>query len=145
MRLLLIGDIVGKPGRDICVQAIRGLRAEERLDLVVANAENAAGGSGLTPEIYHELIAAGIDGITLGDHVYRRREIFSDPPDRAPHRPAGQLSPRGARATTWRPPHATAGPRGGLHAAGPGVHAAGRLPLPGRRPRAGRAAAATSA
>jgi calcineurin-like phosphoesterase len=52
------------------------LRAEEQLDLVIANAENAAGGSGLTPAIYHELIAAGIDGITLGDHVFRRREIF---------------------------------------------------------------------
>ena len=77
MRILLIGDIVGKPGRQICSQAIRGLRAEEQLDLVVANGENAAGGSGLTPDIYHELIAAGIDGITMGDHVYRRREIFS--------------------------------------------------------------------
>jgi metallophosphoesterase (TIGR00282 family) len=76
VRLLLIGDIVGKPGRQICAQAVRGLRIEEQIDLVVANAENAAGGSGLTPAIYHELIAAGIDGITLGDHVYKRREIF---------------------------------------------------------------------
>jgi 2',3'-cyclic-nucleotide 2'-phosphodiesterase len=76
MRILFIGDIVGKPGRQICVKAIRGLRIEENLDLVVANAENIAGGSGLTPEIYRDLIAAGIDGITMGDHVYRRREIF---------------------------------------------------------------------
>lgn len=76
MRILFIGDIVGKPGRQICVQAIRGLRAAEGLDLVVANAENVAGGSGLTPEIYQELIASGIDGITMGDHVYRRKEIF---------------------------------------------------------------------
>ena len=76
MRILLIGDIVGKPGRHICTQAMRGLRAEEGLDLVVANAENAAGGSGLTPDIYHELLAAGIDGITLGDHAFRRHEIF---------------------------------------------------------------------
>lgn len=76
MRILFIGDIVGKPGRLICTQAMRGLRAEENLDLVVANAENIAGGSGLTPEIYHELIAAGIDGITMGDHVFKRREIF---------------------------------------------------------------------
>lgn len=76
MRLLLIGDIVGKPGRRICTQALRGLRAEENLDLVVANAENAAAGSGLTPEIYRELLEAGIDGITLGDHAFRRREIF---------------------------------------------------------------------
>jgi 2',3'-cyclic-nucleotide 2'-phosphodiesterase len=77
MRILFIGDIVGKPGRQICTQAVRGLRVEEGLDLVVANAENIAGGSGLTPEIYHDLVAAGIDGITLGDHVYKRREIFS--------------------------------------------------------------------
>ncbi len=77
MRILLIGDIVGKPGRKICTQAVRGLRIEENLDLVVANAENAAGGSGLTPEIYHDLLAGGIDGITLGDHAFRRREVFS--------------------------------------------------------------------
>jgi 2',3'-cyclic-nucleotide 2'-phosphodiesterase len=76
VRLLMIGDIVGKPGRQICLQAVPGLRADERLDLVIANAENAAGGSGLTPAIYRELVGAGIDVITLGDHAYRRREIF---------------------------------------------------------------------
>jgi 2',3'-cyclic-nucleotide 2'-phosphodiesterase len=76
VRILFIGDIVGKPGRHICRQAIRPLRAAEGLDLVVANAENASGGSGLTPEIYQELLAAGIDGITMGDHVYKRKEIF---------------------------------------------------------------------
>jgi metallophosphoesterase (TIGR00282 family) len=76
VRILLIGDIVGKPGRDICVRAIRGLKSEEHIDLVVANAENAAGGSGLTPAIYRELLSAGIDGITMGDHAYKRREIF---------------------------------------------------------------------
>ncbi len=59
------------------MHALAGLRIEEQLDLVVANAENAAGGSGITPVIYHELIAAGIDGITMGDHIYRRREVFS--------------------------------------------------------------------
>ena len=77
MRLLLIGDIVGKPGRRIVTEALRGLRIEEQLDLVVANAENVAGGSGITPAIYHELISAGVDALTMGDHVYRRREIFS--------------------------------------------------------------------
>lgn len=61
----------------IVVRALAGLRIEQELDLVVANAENAAGGSGLTPAIYRELIAAGIDCITMGDHIYRRREIFS--------------------------------------------------------------------
>jgi len=76
VRLLLIGDIVGKPGRQIVLRAMPGLRLEERLDFVIANAENAAGGSGLTPAIYQELILAGVDCITLGDHAFRRREIF---------------------------------------------------------------------
>ena len=76
MRLFFIGDIVGKPGRQICHSGVAGLRREQAIDLIVANAENAAGGSGLTPPIFQELVAAGIDGITLGDHVYKRREIF---------------------------------------------------------------------
>jgi metallophosphoesterase (TIGR00282 family) len=76
VRLLLIGDIVGKPGRQIVVRALAGLIAEESLDLVVANAENAAGGSGLLPEQFRELVAAGVDCVTLGDHIYRRKEIF---------------------------------------------------------------------
>ncbi len=75
MRLLFIGDVVGKPGRQIISRALRGLIQDEQLDLVVANAENSAGGSGLTPANYRELIGAGIDAITLGDHIYRRREI----------------------------------------------------------------------
>lgn len=77
MRFLLIGDIVGKPGRDITRQAVKELKTRHRLDAVVANAENAAGGSGLTANIYQELTEAGVDAITLGDHIYRRREIFS--------------------------------------------------------------------
>jgi metallophosphoesterase (TIGR00282 family) len=77
VRLLLIGDIVGKPGRQIVAKAVTGLKVRDGLDLVVANAENAAGGSGLTPAIYHELISAGVDCITMGDHIYRRREIYS--------------------------------------------------------------------
>ncbi len=75
MRILMIGDIVGKPGRQIIKQTLGTLREREQLDLVIANAENAANGSGITPEIYRSLISAGIDCITLGDHVYRRREI----------------------------------------------------------------------
>jgi 2',3'-cyclic-nucleotide 2'-phosphodiesterase len=77
VRILFIGDIVGKPGRDIVVAAVKDLKVERELDLVVANAENAAGGSGLTPAIYREFIRAGVDAITLGDHVYRRKEIYS--------------------------------------------------------------------
>jgi len=77
VRILFIGDIVGKPGREIVCRAVPGLVARERLDLVLANAENAAGGSGLTPAIYRELVRGGIQGFTLGDHVYRRKEIYS--------------------------------------------------------------------
>ncbi len=77
MRILFIGDIVGKPGRDIVCAAVPGLKIERELDLVIANAENAAAGSGITPAIYRELIRDGLDAITLGDHIYRRREIYS--------------------------------------------------------------------
>ena len=74
---MLIGDIVGKPGRQIVARAVAGLAHSEAIDLVVANAENSAGGSGLTPANYQELMASGVDCITLGDHIYRRREIIS--------------------------------------------------------------------
>jgi metallophosphoesterase (TIGR00282 family) len=75
VRILLIGDIVGKPGRKILEQALLGLRRQEQIDLVIANAENAADGSGITPAIYRALLRAGVDCITLGDHIYRRSEI----------------------------------------------------------------------
>jgi 2',3'-cyclic-nucleotide 2'-phosphodiesterase len=77
MRILLIGDIVGKPGERIVTRALAGLRKREQLDLVIVNAENAADGSGLAPSIYRKLIAAGVDCVTLGDHIYRRSEITS--------------------------------------------------------------------
>ena len=75
MRILLIGDIVGKPGYQIVARSLAALRERERIDFVIANAENAADGSGISPSIYHRLIAAGVDCITLGDHIYRRSEI----------------------------------------------------------------------
>lgn len=77
MRIIHIGDVVGKPGRKITAKAVQPLRQIYRVDVILVNAENAAGGSGLTPDIYQELISAGVDGITLGDHIYRRREIIS--------------------------------------------------------------------
>jgi hypothetical protein len=76
MRVLLIGDVVGKPGRQVIVRGLPGLVEREQIDLVIANGENAAGGSGITPAIYRELLAAGVDCITLGDHIYRRAEII---------------------------------------------------------------------
>src|SRR5436190_270912 len=75
MRLLFIGDIVGAPGVGIVTKAVPTLRQRERLDLVVANAENAANGAGLTPGLYRQLRAAGVDAVTLGDHIYKKLDI----------------------------------------------------------------------
>jgi len=77
VRVLHIGDIVGQPGRRIVVEAVPRLRQAYQVNLVVANAENIAGGSGITPKLFRELIAAQVDCVTLGDHIYRRREIYS--------------------------------------------------------------------
>jgi len=73
LRLLFIGDIVGRPGREIVVERLGRLRTEHALDFVVANAENAAGGSGLTSAIAKELLSCGVDAITLGDHVWDQK------------------------------------------------------------------------
>jgi len=72
----MIGDIVGKPGREFVIRVLATLREQRQIDLVVANAENSDGGSGLTPKNYRSLIQAGVDCITLGDHVYRKKEIY---------------------------------------------------------------------
>lgn len=76
MRILLIGDIVGKPGMHACSQVVPRLRRRMDLDFVVANAENATAGSGLTPAMFRKLLHYGIDVATMGDHIYRRREIY---------------------------------------------------------------------
>ena len=77
MRILFIGDIVGKPGVEIVLQALPGLRRQESIDLVIANGENSENGSGITPAIYRKLIDAGVDCVTLGDHIYRKKDIIS--------------------------------------------------------------------
>jgi len=77
MRLLFIGDIVGRPGKHACSQIVPRLIQTHKLDCVVANAENAAAGSGLTPQMFSKLRHQGIDCCTMGDHIYKRREIYS--------------------------------------------------------------------
>ncbi len=77
IKILCIGDVVGKPGRGMLAEHVPALIREHGLDLVVCNAENAAGGSGLTPQIFTKLMHYGIDAVTLGDHVYRKREIVT--------------------------------------------------------------------
>lgn len=75
LRIAFLGDIYGSRGRMVVQQQLPVLRAEHQPDLVIANAENARSGSGLSPKIYHKLRALGIDGITLGDHVFRDQSI----------------------------------------------------------------------
>lgn len=76
MKILFIGDIVGNPGREIVNRVLPGLREEFQLDGVIANAENVAGGSGITPKIAENLFQAGIDLLTTGDHIWKRKEVF---------------------------------------------------------------------
>ena len=76
LNVLCIGDIVGRPGRRILADKLKSLVAERGIDCVIANAENAAGGSGLTPQIYDKLIRYGVNLITLGDHTFRKRDII---------------------------------------------------------------------
>lgn len=76
MRILFIGDVVGRSGRAIVLERLPGLIAEWKLDLVVINGENAAGGFGITEVIYNDFIDAGADAITLGNHAWDQREAL---------------------------------------------------------------------
>ena len=76
MRILFIGDVVGRTGRNIVYERLPGLIAGWKLDLVVVNGENAAGGFGITEAIYNELIDAGADAVTLGNHAWDQREAL---------------------------------------------------------------------
>ncbi len=75
MRILFVADVVGLPGRRVLRSGLEHLRAEVRPDLVIANAENAARGNGLTPAIADEIFRAGCDVVTTGNHVWDRKEI----------------------------------------------------------------------
>ena len=77
LTILFVGDIVGEPGRKAFIHALPELRKEFGVDAVIANAENAASGRGLTPKLAQELLACGVDALTTGDHVW-------DQPDLAP-------------------------------------------------------------
>ena len=77
VKLLFIGDIVGKPGRKAVRYFLPKLRESLSLDFVVANGENSAGGSGITPSTANEIFEAGVDVITCGDHLWDQREVIS--------------------------------------------------------------------
>jgi metallophosphoesterase (TIGR00282 family) len=77
MRILLVGDIVGKPGRAAFLQVVNRLKAEDRIDFVIANGENAAAGRGPSLEIAQSLLNAGADVVTLGDHAWDSKEMVA--------------------------------------------------------------------
>lgn len=76
MKVLFIGDIVGSPGREAVKVLVPKLKREKSVDIVVANAENAAGGTGLTPKLAEELFVYGCDCLTSGDHIWKRQEVL---------------------------------------------------------------------
>src|SRR6187549_3201985 len=77
MNILFLGDIIGKPGRDVVQTELPGLRQSLKLDFVIANGENAAGGFGLTRAIAEEFFAMGVDTISTGNHWADQKEILN--------------------------------------------------------------------
>ncbi len=77
MHILMIGDVVGRPGRRAVATLLPVVRQQERIDVVIANAENSAGGRGLTPATADELLGYGIDVLTSGNHVFHHKEVLS--------------------------------------------------------------------
>jgi len=76
MKVLFIGDIVGRGGREITGELLPGIRKKDGIDFVIANAENSAGGSGLTVKVVEELLSFHIDCITTGDHIWAKKDIL---------------------------------------------------------------------
>jgi metallophosphoesterase (TIGR00282 family) len=76
MNILVIGDIVGKPGRQIVNEHLHAIRKQYKTQIVIANAENAAGGFGITPDTAQELLGSGVDVLTSGNHIFAQKEII---------------------------------------------------------------------
>jgi 2',3'-cyclic-nucleotide 2'-phosphodiesterase len=77
MKVILIGDVVGKPGRRALLANLKQLKTEHEAEFVVANVENAAEGAGVVPKIGDEILAAGVDVMTSGNHIYDKREVIA--------------------------------------------------------------------
>jgi hypothetical protein len=75
LRILCLGDIVGRPGRQVVHAKLPALVRQHQVDLVIANAENIAGGSGITQNLFNKIRSYGVDVVTLGDHAYRKSDI----------------------------------------------------------------------
>jgi len=76
LRFLIIGDVIGKPGRKIVGEKLKTIKKTQNIDAVIVNGENSAGGLGITPETTEELLGYGIDVITTGNHVWDKKEIL---------------------------------------------------------------------
>ena len=98
MHILFIGDIVGKPGREILRRALPHLVEQHAIDLVVANVENAAGGMGVTRDVAESIRDCGVDVMTSGNHIWDKKEALEYIQPRAPPHPTGKLP---GRAGTW--------------------------------------------
>ena len=78
IKILVLGDIVGRPGRNLVVDRLPEIKAQHGIDLVVANGENAAAGAGITGKIVNQLAEAGINGLTLGDHTWDQKIFLGE-------------------------------------------------------------------
>jgi len=76
VNILFLGDVFGQPGRDAVVRELPGLVSEHDVDFVIANGENVASGAGITSKLAQKLLAAGVDVITTGNHIWRQREVY---------------------------------------------------------------------
>lgn len=99
-RILCIGDIVGRPGRRAVQHLVPAFRKEHGVDFVVANGENAAAGSGLTPKVLKQITSAGVDVVTSGDHIYKNKDVYPCLENEQLLRPANYVP--AAKGTGWR-------------------------------------------
>src|SRR3954471_8250072 len=76
MNILFVGDLFASPGRRLVADHLQDIMATNRIDLAIANAENSAGGFGVTPSIAEDLFEVGVDVLTSGKHIWDKREIF---------------------------------------------------------------------
>ena len=135
MRILFIGDIFGKPGREIARRAIPALVEQRDIDFVIANVENSAAGFGVTGDIADTILGYGVDVMTSGNHVWDKKEVLDYIPRQPKLLRPGELPCRRARPRQHRRPHAhrRAGRRHQRH--GPRLHAAARRSIRGRAAR----------
>jgi metallophosphoesterase (TIGR00282 family) len=104
MRILFVGDVFGKPGREALLRWLPGFSEDRAVDFVIANGENAANGAGITTKIALRMLAGGVDVITTGNHIWRQKEVFAFlATDERIVRPANYPAGAPGRGLTVRP------------------------------------------